>query len=195
MSEKTGLSKLFIRSIKRGNEEIKQLTAKINENVSATDKRIKASRAPDKSAKVANSPKSAKQEPESVAGVKRARPAESTAAGQPAKRLASGSAAPPSKESAAAKLGLVKKAGATPAAASAAPKTNVVKAPTKATTSFFGLQSASKKPGTSNADQANKKPAPGTTADKDKKPAPKAATPASRPAFSFAETNIEAMYS
>merc|ERR1711939_1237092 len=44
------------------------------------------------------------------------------------------------------------------------------------------------KPGTSNADQANKKPAPGTTADKDKKPAPKAATPASRPAFSFAET-------
>lgn len=185
ISEKTGLSKLFVRSVKRGNEEIKALTTKINENIAATDKRTKAARSGgDKSAKVSASP-SKKPEPEAVAGVKRPRPIEVASAAQPAKRVASTAAPQASKESAAAKLGLVKKAGTTtPAAVPAtAAKTRIVKPPTS-TGGFLGLQSASKKPGTSNAD-AQKKAASGTATAKKPAPAP---TPAAKPAFSFAET-------
>jgi hypothetical protein len=179
------LSKLFNRSVKRGNEEIKGLTAKINENISAANK-AKAAKAAVKPAKVAESPKAIKQELDSVTGVKRPRPTE-TNAGQPAKRVASGAVAPGSKNSAAAKLGLVKKASAANSAApAAATKAKTVKPPS--TTSFFtGLQSASKKPGTSKADQAAKKPVPGTGTEK-KGPAPAAPMAPVRPAFSFAET-------
>ncbi len=88
VSEKTGLSKLFSRSIKRGNEEIKQLTSKINENVAATDKRVKAARNPDKTAKVTESPKSVKTETGAIAGVKRAAPSDSGNV-QSVKRVAS----------------------------------------------------------------------------------------------------------
>ncbi|KIW07837.1 uncharacterized protein PV09_01755 [Verruconis gallopava] len=186
ISEKTGLSKLFTRSIKRGNEEIKLLTAKINENIAASDKKAKAARASDsKTAKAADSPKAPKQETEVVAGVKRARSNEGSVTPQ-AKRVASGTTAPGGKDSAAAKLGSVKKvapASSSTPAVTAKPKT--VKP--AATTNFFaGLQSASKKPGTSNAAQAAKKVTAGATVDK-KGAAAAMPTPA-RPAFSFAET-------
>lgn len=186
IAEKTGLPKLFSRSIKRGNEEIKALTAKINENIAATDKRTKAARGLDKTSKAAATAPKLKQEAESVAGVKRPRPVE-TGSAQPAKRVASSAITPGSKESTAAKLGLVKKAGApTAAPAVMAAKTKVVKAPTT-TGGFLGLQSASKKPGTSNV---VKKAAPSAAAEKKPVIAP---VVAARPAFSFAETmaNLE----
>jgi hypothetical protein len=187
VSEKTGLSKLFTRSIKRGNEDIKAMTAKINENIAATDKRTKAARGLDKSAKSTSSPKPIKQEPEAVAGVKRPRPGDGNP-GQPAKRVASGApAAAGSKESAAGKLGLVKKVGSAPTAAPAAgTKTKIIKPPT-GTTSFFGLQSASKKPGAGSVTSTAKKVGAGATTEK-KATAPAAPAPVSRPAFSFAET-------
>jgi hypothetical protein len=187
IAEKSGLSKLFTRSVKRGNDEIKGLTVKINENIAASNKKAKAARAADgKSAKVADSPKALKQEPDSVAGIKRPRPIEGST-GQLAKRVASGVVAPASKESAAAKLGLLKKPGTPSTAAPVASlKAKTVKPPTS--TGFFtGLQSASKKPGTSKADQATKKAPVGAVAER-KGPAPAAPMAPVRPAFSFAET-------
>jgi hypothetical protein len=148
--KKTSLGKILPHYLKHGDGKTKFFAKKINELAATNSKTTQA-----------------KPTPEAAAGVKRS----SAIAGNvtttaPAKKAATGTNVP---TAASKTLASVKKPvdGAKPSAP--ATKTKTVQA--KPSGFFSGLQSASKKPGTSNADKSTAKPVQRTTAAPPVKPA------------------------
>ncbi|KAJ5668543.1 Zinc finger CCCH-type [Penicillium maclennaniae] len=173
--QKTNIAKLLPRFIKKGGPSVKELAQKIQENAVASTKRKQQSGKEDPSSKGsgADSPSA------ELAGAKRPREGESNH--PPAtKRMVVGSNA--GKPSTAAN-GLTK-AGALNGkpvnAAAPRPRANIV-AP-KPSSLFGALSSASKRPGTTNAERAAAQAA-AKPADNQEKPAP----PPPKPAFSFGD--------
>jgi hypothetical protein len=187
MTTLTGLDKVFSRISKRGDAEGKALSTKITENATAESKKAASDSAkvaePSKSPKVPDNKDGIKKEAKPVAGVKR--PSSASGVSAPAAKRAS---AISTSATATGKGGLLKQppSTSTPAAASTTPAAAKAKGHqvvTKPPVNFFsGLQSASKKPGTS-LSSAKPKPAPGGQEKKSTAPAPVA-----RSTFSFAET-------
>ncbi|KAK4627964.1 uncharacterized protein CLAFUR5_04626 [Fulvia fulva] len=195
-SEKVHLVKIFPRYAKRGDARTKHWVGKILANIDAADKEAAARaerRVSEQPAAKADqtkpsSPPVKKATPRSVAGVKRA--ATTSADGAVQKKVATGAVKPSSAPTAASKTnGVVKKPAvtaqslrgdATKAAASTANNTATRKTVVAKPSGFFSsLQSAQKKPGTSNADKASAATGKQATA--------KPAEPV-KSGFSFAET-------
>jgi hypothetical protein len=189
MIEKTGLIKNFVRYSKRGDAEIKALIIKITENAAVESKKRKENGTTSTGSPKPTKPASTEPKTDTIAGVKRPRAEDGTAA-QPAKRVASGSAPSGAKESTAAKLGLLKRPGSVngekTTAASTAVKTKVIAKPP--TNFFSSLQSASKKPGTSLNANATAKAKPTVNGGVLEKKAAAAPAAPMKSGFSFAET-------
>jgi hypothetical protein len=182
------LNKVIPRFLKRGDDEAKALSTLINENATAQSKReAESTKNPDQgkvNKAVDSKDKETKKDPQVATGLKRPRPADGPAI-PAAKRTASLA----STTTAAGKGGLLKRPPSTVAASPAPTTTAGAVKPkghqvvSKAPANFFaGLQSASKKPGTS---LTGAKPKVTGTPEK-KTAAP--STSAVRPAFSFAAT-------
>ncbi|CAG7963791.1 unnamed protein product [Penicillium olsonii] len=169
---KTNLSKLLPKLIKKGGQQVKDLTQKILDNAAASTKRKLEN---DKNSK---EDLPAKGAPADSTGLKRARDMDSGLQSGP-KRMAVTSNL---KDAAKAAPGSTKGAqmNKLPGAAALRPKPNVV-AP-KPSSLFGTLSSASKRPGTTNAERAAAAAAakPSATGEKEKAPAPK-------PSFSFGD--------
>ncbi|QDS68325.1 hypothetical protein FKW77_010691 [Venturia effusa] len=184
--EELGLNKIFTRFSKRGDAEVKALVTKINENVVAESKKKKENEPVS-----TGSPKPVKNDTkvELVAGVKRPRPADGATTAQPAKRISSGPVAHNGKDSAAAKLGLLKRPGSvTGDKTSTATAATKPKSIAKPSTNFFSsLQSASKKPGTALNANSTAKAKLNLNGAAEKKAAVAPAAPM-KSGFSFAET-------
>ncbi|KAJ5234027.1 uncharacterized protein N7469_005793 [Penicillium citrinum] len=177
--QKTNLSKILPRFLKKGGSSSKELAQRIMDNASASSKRKQSN------AKTGKEESAAKGDSSSeIAGSKRAREGENNTHPAPKKMVvtsnpkdASKSAQPPNMTP---KAGLNGKA----AANSAAPRPRPAAAAPKLSSLFGSLSSASKRPGTTNAERAAAAAAAaktGQTADKKEKQAP----PPSKPAFSL----------
>ncbi|OQD95536.1 hypothetical protein PENVUL_c113G03532 [Penicillium vulpinum] len=177
MMQKTNLSKLLPKFLKKGGQQVKDLTQKILDNAAASTKRKKESEKP---AKEESHPRNlSADQSKGDAGIKRPREADSNL--QPgAKRMAVANTLKDVNKLASTGNGQAKGAQSSkPTATVLRPKANVV-AP-KPTSLFGTLSSASKRPGTTNADRAAAAAAAKpTAAEKEKTPAPK-------PAFSFGD--------
>ncbi|KAJ5930126.1 Zinc finger CCCH-type [Penicillium verhagenii] len=183
--QKTNLSKLLPRFIKKGGPSIKEPAQKILDNAAAATKWKQKIAEDDSSAKgsSADSPSS------EIAGSKRPRDAEINAQPATKRMVVTSNPKDPSKPAVPAN-GVGKRAiegiqnGKPAAAAVARPKASVV-AP-KPSSLFGALSSASKRPGTTNAERAAAiaagKPIPAATEKKEKPPAPPP-----KPAFSFGD--------
>ncbi|KAF2435795.1 hypothetical protein EJ08DRAFT_289419 [Tothia fuscella] len=187
MIKTVGLDKIFTRVAKRGDAEGKALTKKITDNAATESKKIAADStkkddAP-KIAKPVDNKENVKKDVPLTAGVKRPAPANGVPTPAAKRTVATSSSAP-----AAGKGGLLKAPPTASASKPSATSLAVAKAKphqtvTKPATNFFmGLQSASKKPGTSLASSKSV-----ATAGAPEKKAP-AKLPAAQPKFSFAET-------
>ncbi|EME46038.1 hypothetical protein DOTSEDRAFT_70133, partial [Dothistroma septosporum NZE10] len=195
-AEKVHLVKVFPRYMKKGDARTKHWVGKILANIDAADKDA-AARAERKASEQPTSkpddsksasPSGKKAAPQPVAGVKRA--ATTSEGGAVQKKVATGAVKPGTTAAAANNAnGLVKKptataqsirSDATKAAASVTNNNAVRKTVVAKPSGFFSsLQSAQKKPGTSNADKASASAGKPVTA----KPAESV-----KPGFSFAET-------
>ncbi|KAF9251804.1 hypothetical protein DTO006G1_2591 [Penicillium roqueforti] len=179
LMQKTNLSKLLPKFLKKGGQQVKDLTQKILDNAAASTKRKHES---EKSAKEDSHPRSVlADQPKGEAGVKRPREADSNL--QPGtKRMAVTNPLKDVNKHAPASNGPVKGAQSSKPTGAAVlrPKANIV-AP-KPTSLFGTLSSASKRPGTTNADRAAAAAAakPTAASEKEKTPAPK-------PSFSFGD--------
>ncbi|CAI7616282.1 unnamed protein product [Penicillium discolor] len=177
MLQKTNLSKLLPKFLKKGGPQVKDLTQKILDNAAASTKRKQESEKPTKE----EHPKGpSADQPKGDAGAKRTREADNNL--QPgAKRMAVANTLKDANKLAAGN-GPAKGAQSSKPTGAAVlrPKPNIV-AP-KPTSLFGTLSSASKRPGTTNADRAAAAAAAKPTAapEKEKTPAPK-------PAFSFGD--------
>ncbi|KAJ5480559.1 Zinc fingerCCCH-type [Penicillium desertorum] len=177
--QKTNLSKLLPKFLKKGGQQVKDLTQKILDNAAAS---TKLKQDGEKSAKEESHPKSVSaDQPKGDTGVKRPREMDSNL--QPgAKRMAVPNTVKDVNKVAPAGNGPAKGAQSSKpnGAAALRPKANIV-AP-KPTSLFGTLSSASKRPGTTNADRAAAAAAAKPTAapEKEKTPAPK-------PSFSFGD--------
>ncbi|KAJ6058141.1 uncharacterized protein N7446_007724 [Penicillium canescens] len=166
MLQKTNLSKLLPKFLKKGGQQVKDLTQKILDNATASTKRKQENDKLPKEDAVKSIEK-----PDPV-GMKRPREAD----GGPqagTKRMATAN-----KDASKAPVGNGPK-GAQAKAVPARPKANIV-AP-KPISLFGTLSSASKRPGTTNAERAAAAAAAKTA------PAPKEKTPPPKPAFSFGD--------
>lgn len=185
------MNKVLTRFIKRGDVDVKTLSSKITNNAAIESKKTepngsKVVEANKLTKAVDSKDKDVKKEPQLAAGVKRPRPADGTS-NPTTKRAASVATISTSTASKGGLLGVKRPATANSASSGAAtvgsvkPKSHQVNP--KAPANFFaGLQSASKKPGTSIS--AGKLKTPSGALEK------KSATPAAAviPAFSFAAT-------
>lgn len=192
--EKTKLSKVFPRYLKRGDARVQFMVKKILANTVQATKTApvkgEQKRSETPSTQTPASPTAKRTVPEPVAGVKR--PAATTGDGSAPKKTATGVGkstivAPNAKVNGAAKKATSTsdlKTTSTTGSVAAVRKTVTP----RSSNYFSSLQSASKKPGTSIADRnvttANKQAAMSRPLSK---PTPSAAAPA-KPAFSFAET-------
>ncbi|OQD89686.1 hypothetical protein PENANT_c002G06485 [Penicillium antarcticum] len=165
MLQKTNLSKLLPKFLKKGAQQVKDLTQKILDNATASTKRKQENdKLPKEDVKITEKP--------DPAGMKRPREADgSLQAGT--KRMATAN-----KDASKTAVGNGTK-GAQAKAVPARPKANIV-AP-KPISLFGALGSASKRPGTTNAERAAAAAAAKTA------PAPKEKTPPPKPAFSFGD--------
>lgn len=153
MLQKTNLAKVLPRFVKRGGPLVKELAQKILDNAKASTKRKQTS----KSNEDSPSKVSARNSPSvDAAGLKRSREGENSA--QPTKRLVVTSNPKDQGKPTAVTNGPMKRApdgapnGKTAASATSRPKPNHV---TPKPSSLFGaLSSASKRPGTTNAERA-----------------------------------------
>ncbi|RHZ48883.1 uncharacterized protein CDV56_103618 [Aspergillus thermomutatus] len=191
--QKTNIAKLLPRFVKKGGPTVKELSQKILDNAAASTKRKLEATKP--AAKEGSATKSSASEPApandsrpEVAGSKRPREGESNGQPAPKRMIVTSNIKPSSKAGNATTNGPVKRPQETAqenksAAAVARPKANII-AP-KPTSLFGSLISASKRPGTSNAERA----AAAAAAAKASPPAEKkeAQTPPSRPTFSFGD--------
>ncbi|KAL8686751.1 MAG: hypothetical protein Q9218_006892 [Villophora microphyllina] len=201
MLERTKIDKVLPRIVKRGDEQGKAFAQKVLDNAAAVSKQTPLdSKSPpfsDSKDNVAKKPVTGSKAPTEVSSGARKPQISGEVGLQSLKKTASANAAT-SSVSAAANVragGLLSKKtsttdnkaadkGSVPASAAAKIKTTSV-AP-KTTTSFFtSLQSASKKPGTSNAALKSTKPKEG---DVSVAKVTDSATASQKPAFSFAET-------
>ncbi|KAJ5815863.1 Zinc finger CCCH-type [Penicillium robsamsonii] len=179
MMQKTNLSKLLPKFLKKGDQQVKDLTQKILDNAAASTKRKQESEKP---AKEESTPRaSSADQPKGDAGVKRPREADSNL--QPgAKQRAVTSNLKDVNKLASTGNGQAKgtQSSKPTGAAVLRPKPNIV-AP-KPTSLFGTLSSASKRPGTTNADRAAAAAAakPTAASEKEKTPTPK-------PSFSFGD--------
>lgn len=186
--EQYKLKKTLAVFTKRGGEETKAFVRKIEDNATASSKaqtekakEVKQEKLSDIKVAKTEAPLNRLSTPDSVTGIKRPRPTDGSTTQQPAKRVASGSGttvrgSPTLQKSSPSTTTKTM----TPATVAAKPKAVV---PTKTTGLFAGLQSASKKPGTSNAALAASKKTAAVGAEK-KAPAP-AAPMAAKPTSSF----------
>ncbi|KAF7529075.1 hypothetical protein PCG10_008845 [Penicillium crustosum] len=177
MLQKTNLSKLLPKFLKKGGQQLKDLTQKILDNAAASTKRKQES---EKSTKEEHPKGLPADQPKGDAGAKRPREADNNL--QPgAKRMAVANSLKDTNKLTPGN-GLAKGAQSSKATGAAVlrPKPNIV-AP-KPTSLFGTLSSASKRPGTTNADRAAAAAAakPNAASEKEKTPAPK-------PAFSFGD--------
>ncbi|KAJ5211327.1 Zinc finger CCCH-type [Penicillium cf. griseofulvum] len=178
LMQKTNLSKLLPKFLKKGSQQVKDLTQKILDNAAASTKRKQES---EKSAKEESNPKALlADQPKGDAGVKRPREADSNL--QPGtKRMAVANTLKDVNKLTSGN-GQAKGAQSSKPAGAAVlrPKPNIV-AP-KPTSLFGTLSSASKRPGTTNADRAAAAAAakPTVASEKEKASAPK-------PSFSFGD--------
>ncbi|KAJ5404706.1 hypothetical protein N7465_005990 [Penicillium sp. CMV-2018d] len=177
MLQKTNLSKLLPKFLKKGGQQVKDLTQKILDNAAASTKRKQESEKPSKE----ENPKGPlADQPKGDAGAKRPREADNNL--QPgAKRMAVANTLKDANKLAPGN-GPAKGAQSSKPTGAAVlrPKPNIV-AP-KPTSLFGTLSSASKRPGTTNADRAAAAAAAKPTAAPEKEK-----TPASKPAFSFGD--------
>ncbi|SMR43888.1 unnamed protein product [Zymoseptoria tritici ST99CH_3D1] len=192
--EKVNLEKLLPRVQKKGDARVQFWVKKILQNAEAIAKDVAAQGAHKSSATVTvkpESPPGKRAGPEPVAGVKRS--AAASGDGGVVKKLATGlsktngATANAKVNGASVKLANDATKVVASATAPAAARKTVVAKPSGF---FSGLQSAAKKPGTSNADRnaaASTAAKPALTTRLAGKPAATAAAP-TRPAFSFAET-------
>lgn len=151
LMQKTNLSKLLPKFLKKGGQQVKDLTQKILDNAAASTKRKHES---EKSAKEDSHPRSVlADQPKGEAGVKRPREADSNLQSG-TKRMAVTNPLKDVNKHAPASNGPVKGAQSSKPTGAAVlrPKANIV-AP-KPTSLFGTLSSASKRPGTTNADRA-----------------------------------------
>ncbi|KAJ6143991.1 hypothetical protein N7471_003444 [Penicillium samsonianum] len=172
MLQKTNLSKLLPKFLKKGSQQVKDLTQKILDNAAASTKRKQEGEKPTKEESNPNGLLA--DQPKGDAGVKRPREADSNL--QPgAKRMAVANTLKDANKLAPASNGPAKGAQSIKPTGAAVlrPKPNI---------SFGTLSSASKRPGTTNADRAAAAAAAKPTAapEKEKTPAPK-------PSFSFGD--------
>lgn len=162
--EKTGVLKVLPRFTKKGNEETRALVKAVLSNLASKSSNAAGSSLVEKLADskatefTAKANEAIRRSPEQAAGVKRPRPSDMSN-GQPQKKVASASALPQLKAAVTASgtKRPVVSAEARPAStntgtATAKPKALQVTA--KPSGFFSSLQSAKKKPGTSNADLA-----------------------------------------
>ncbi|KAJ6157644.1 hypothetical protein N7470_005236 [Penicillium chermesinum] len=174
MLQKTNLAKVLPRFVKKGGQAVKELAQKILDNAKASTKRKQTSKSVEDSPAKAPARNSPSVEP---VGLKRTREGENSA--QPAKRLVV-MPNPKDQSKATALNGTTKRVPDTsngkPATAAPRPKPTHV-AP-KASALFSTLSSASKRPGTTNAERAAA--AAAAAAAKTKKAPPK-------PTFSFGD--------
>lgn len=184
--EKTHLSKVLSRYTKKGDAKTQHFAKKILNNA-ATATKAQTAESPTKklAVKEGNGVPTIvnRAAPESVVGVKRA--ASTAGEGGPQKRTASGTAKPAATATGAKQNGVVKKlteGKSTPATTATVTKTKQVTA--KPSGFFSSLQSAGKKPGTSNASKAGQ---PGSTALLSKTASTGQST-APKSTFSFADT-------
>ncbi|KAG0153538.1 hypothetical protein PDIDSM_2192 [Penicillium digitatum] len=180
LMQKTNLSKLLPKFLKKGGQQVKDLTQKILDNAAASTKRKQESEKPTKEE---SHPRGlSADQPKGDAGVKRPREADINL--QPgAKRMAVTNNLKDSNKLASAGNGPAKGAQSSKPISAAAlrPKPTIV--PPKPTSLFGTLSSASKRPGTTNADRAAAAAAaakPTAASEKEKMPAPK-------PTFSFGD--------
>lgn len=149
--QKTNLSKLLPKFLKKGGQQVKDLTQKILDNAAASTKRKQESEKPTKEE---SHPRGlSADQPKGDAGVKRPREADINL--QPgAKRMAVTNNLKDSNKLASAGNGPAKGAQSSKPISAAAlrPKPTIV--PPKPTSLFGTLSSASKRPGTTNADRA-----------------------------------------
>lgn len=196
--QKTNLSKLLPKFLKKGGQQVKDLTQKILDNAAASTKHKQDGEKP---AKEEPHPKSlSADQPKGDTGVKRPREADSNL--QPgAKRMAVPNTSKDVNKVAPAGNGPAKGAQSSKPTGAAAlrPKANIV-AP-KPTSLFGTLSSASKRPGTTNADRAAAAAAAKPTYVSTKAVLPrficinssnsaapeKEKTPAPKPSFSFGD--------
>lgn len=191
--EKTQLSKIFPRYLKRGDARVQFMVKKILANtVQATKEApVKGEQKKTGTSVTQNpaSPSLKRAAPEPVAGVKR--PAATSGDGSAPKKTATGGkpiiVAPTTKVNGAAKKSTPTsdpKAAATSGSVAAVRKTVTA----RPSSYFASLQSASKKPGTSIADRNSATTSKQAAVSRPlNKPAPTATAPA-KPTFSFAET-------
>lgn len=151
MLQKTNLSKLLPKFLKKGSQQVKDLTQTILDNAAASTKRKQEGEKPTKEESNPNGLLA--DQPKGDAGVKRPREADSNL--QPgAKRMAVANTLKDANKLAPASNGPAKGAQSSKPTGAAVlrPKPNIV-AP-KPTSLFGTLSSASKRPGTTNADRA-----------------------------------------
>ncbi|KAJ5135082.1 uncharacterized protein N7515_004360 [Penicillium bovifimosum] len=181
LMQKTNLSKLLPKLIRKGGPEVKDLTQKILDNAAACTKRKQENEAPAKEVSQIKGPLA--NQPKGDAGLKRPREADGNLQAGTKRMAVTTTNLKDASKVAPTGNGPTKGAQSSKPASAAAlrPKANVV-AP-KPTSLFGTLSSASKRPGTTNADRAAAAAAaakPNTAAEKEKAPAPK-------PAFSFGD--------
>ncbi|KAH1919444.1 hypothetical protein KXV31_002190 [Aspergillus fumigatus] len=191
--QKTNIAKLLPRFVKKGGPTVKELSQKILDNAAASTKRKQESTKP--AAKERQATKSSPSEaapannsrPE-ITGSKRPREGESNGQGASKRMVVTSNIKPSAKAGNATITGSVKRPQETAqenrsAAAVSRPKANII-AP-KPTSLFGSLVSASKRPGTSNAERA----AAAAAAAKTSPPAERKETqaPPPRPTFSFGD--------
>ncbi|KAL4796281.1 hypothetical protein BDV19DRAFT_84542 [Aspergillus venezuelensis] len=175
---KTNVSKLLPRFVKKGSPEVKALAQTILDNASASTKRKQENSKPgSKEGSPAKQPVDGARR--DISGAKRPREVEANGLPATKKAVVSSTVKPGLKPSSAATNGSAKagQENKPPGAAASKPKANIV-APKPPTNLFGSLTSASKKPGTSNAERA------AAAAAAKSAPAEKKET---RPAFSFGD--------
>lgn len=162
MLQKTNIAKLLPRFVKKGGPTVKELSQKILDNAAASTKRKQEATKP--TAKDGSAIKSSSSEPApannsraEIAGSKRPREGETNGQGAPKRMVVTSNIKPSAKAGNGTTNGPVKRPQETaqenkPAAVVSRPKANII-AP-KPTSLFGSLMSASKRPGTSNAERA-----------------------------------------
>ncbi|KAI9849918.1 MAG: hypothetical protein M1837_000132 [Sclerophora amabilis] len=198
-------SKLQARLLKKGNDRVKGLLKKVNENAAADTKRraeeAKASKELSSNPKDAETSNAAvndrpKQAPDPIAGSKRPRSEQDTGTGQAVKKPAPLSGTPSTAAFVVSKSSSSQERRAVPTSSSqkAPAMTNVSTNGTKPKTThlgakqtgfFAGLQSASK---VKQAAAAPRQPSQTSSSTEDKKGVPTAAMSSSRPTFSLSAT-------
>lgn len=160
--QKTNIAKLLPRFVKKGGPTVKELSQKILDNAAASTKRKQEVAKP--AAKEGSASKSSASEPApannsrpEIAGTKRPREGETNGQGAPKRMVVTSNIKPSAKAGNTTTNGPVKRPQETAqenksAAAVSRPKANII-AP-KPTSLFGSLISASKRPGTSNAERA-----------------------------------------